>query len=249
MFLAQGVVTSVLMEKLHAARRLSEASMLEAETYRGVLQQSEERFRSLSACSPLGIVQTDVAGRCTYTNPRCQEIFGFGPEDGLGEGWVRSIHPEDRQRVLEGRSGGAGNGRIFSLEYRVVGPGGSLRWILDRWAAVISPRGDLLGHVGTIEDVTDLREARGRVLQAERLAAIGQMTAGLAHESRNALQRAQSCLEMLARRVADRPEVLDLVDGIQEAQDDLHRLYEEVGRLRGADPARLPDVPAPRDRA
>src|SRR4051794_31499109 len=54
------------------------------------------------------------------------------------------------------------------------------------------------------------------------------MIAGLAHESRNALQRGQACLEMLAFRLEGRPEALGLLAGIQAAQDDLHRLYEEV---------------------
>ena len=54
------------------------------------------------------------------------------------------------------------------------------------------------------------------------------MVAGLAHESRNALQRSQSCLELLALELEDQPEVLDLVDRIQKAQDHLHHLYEEV---------------------
>lgn len=71
-------------------------------------------------------------------------------------------------------------------------------------------------------------DSQRRAVEAERLAAIGQMAAGLAHEGRNALQRGQACLEMLARQVEDRPVALDLVAGIQEAQDDLHRLYEEV---------------------
>jgi signal transduction histidine kinase len=82
-----------------------------------------------------------------------------------------------------------------------------------------------------------LKEAQQRALQAERLAAIGQMVTGLAHESRNALQRSQACLEMLVLKVGDRPEMLDLITGIQEAQDDLHRLYEEVRNY--ATPIRL----------
>lgn len=54
------------------------------------------------------------------------------------------------------------------------------------------------------------------------------MVAGIAHESRNALQRIQACLEMLARRVRGRPEEANLVMRIQGAQDQLHRLYEDV---------------------
>ncbi len=67
-----------------------------------------------------------------------------------------------------------------------------------------------------------------QALQNERLAAIGQMMTGLAHESGNALARSQSCLEMLAWEVEDRPEALDLIERIQKAQDHLKHLYEEV---------------------
>lgn len=79
-----------------------------------------------------------------------------------------------------------------------------------------------------IERLAAMHEAQERLLQSERLAAIGQMMAGLAHESRNALQRSQACLEMLALEIHDRPAALDLVNRIQKAQDDLYQLYEEV---------------------
>jgi signal transduction histidine kinase len=78
------------------------------------------------------------------------------------------------------------------------------------------------------QSLVQLNTAQQRAVQAERLAAIGQMMTGLAHESRNALQRGQACLEMLALRINSRPDALDLLGGAQEAQDDLHRLYEEV---------------------
>lgn len=73
-----------------------------------------------------------------------------------------------------------------------------------------------------------LSRARETIVQSERLAAIGQMVTGLAHESRNALQRSQACLEMLALEVKDRPAALDLIARLQRAQDHLHHLYEEV---------------------
>jgi signal transduction histidine kinase len=73
-----------------------------------------------------------------------------------------------------------------------------------------------------------LEQAQRRAVQAERLAAIGEVVAGLAHESRNALQRSQACLEMLALAVRDRPEALDLINRLQKAQDHLHTLYEDV---------------------
>ena len=76
--------------------------------------------------------------------------------------------------------------------------------------------------------ITALKQAQERTLQAERLAAIGQMVAGLAHESGNALARSQACLEMLAMEVEDRPEALNLIGRIQKAQNHLQQLYGEV---------------------
>jgi two-component system sensor kinase FixL len=247
LFLWEGALISLLMERLHAARRSADANASDARRYLEISRESEERFRSLSACSPVGIYLADLEGRCLYTNPRCQEIFGLCLEETLGEGWARFLHPADRARVLERWAGAARGAGSFDEAYRIVGPGGNVRWLHDRSVPVVSPEGGLLGHVGTVEDITASKDAERKALQAERLAAIGQMTAGLAHESRNALQRIQACLEMLGRRLGDRPDVVDLLEGIQEAQDDLHRMYEEVRSYAAPvvldrRPMSLPDV-------
>lgn len=76
---------------------------------------------------------------------------------------------------------------------------------------------------------TQLEEsAAAKVQQSERLAAIGQMVTGLAHESRNVLQRSHACLEALLLDIEDRPEALKQAHRIQTALDRLHLLYEEV---------------------
>jgi len=115
--------------------------------------------------------------------------------------------------------------RSFELEYPCHAPD-RRRWFLGR----VTPfQGDgsrrvVVAHV----DITERKLSEERALQAERLAAIGEMVTGLAHESRNALQRGHACLEMLALEVPDRPRARDLVVRLQKAQDDLARLYEDV---------------------
>lgn len=78
----------------------------------------------------------------------------------------------------------------------------------------------------SIRDFTAIRNAQQRALQRGRLAAVGETMTALAHESRNALQRMQSCLTLLELRAG--PETQGLLEDMQEAQDQLQRLYEEV---------------------
>ena len=73
-----------------------------------------------------------------------------------------------------------------------------------------------------------IRITQQRLVQSERLAAIGQMVTGLAHESRNALQRARSCLDLLELDLQGQSEQLDMTQRIREALGDLQRNYEEV---------------------
>ncbi|MEM9587135.1 MAG: protoglobin domain-containing protein [Planctomycetota bacterium] len=87
------------------------------------------------------------------------------------------------------------------------------------------------------QDITDLTEAQRLLVRHERLAAIGQTMAGLAHESRNAFQRSQAALETLALELDDRPDSVQLIERIQRAHDHLLHLYEEV--LQFARPVRL----------
>jgi len=76
-------------------------------------------------------------------------------------------------------------------------------------------------------EISERRIAEQKALQAERMAAVGQMVTGLAHESRNALQQIQSSIEMLSRRIQASPEAM-LLGEIQKAHDRMHHLLEDV---------------------
>ncbi len=157
------------------------------------LRESEERFRSLCACSPVGIYLTDVEGRCTYTNPRCQEIFGFTFEEGLGEGWTQ-LHPSRGPRPGDRamgrmRPGSAGRSR---WNIRTLGPRGGSAGSTTESAPVISDRGEPIGHVGTVEDITDRKRAE-EALRRER------------DFAESLIEAAQAIVLVLDRRRAGRP--------------------------------------------
>jgi signal transduction histidine kinase len=141
--------------------------------------------------------------------------------------WLEAVVPEDRARVERELREGAATGQ-YDSEFRITLPNGMTRWIWDRGFPVRDEQGRTYRIAGLKEDVTALKAAQARVLQSERLAAIGEAMTGLAHESRNALQRSQAGLEMLARRIGDRDDARELLAQTQDAQHHLHRLYEEV---------------------
>ncbi|MEI1375810.1 response regulator [Nostoc sp. UHCC 0926] len=125
----------------------------------GELRQSEERLRSLSTCSPVGIFEIDTEGGCRYTNPRYQTICGLKAAESLEKRWLESVHPEDRQRAVTSWFDYIREGRNYSEEFRFQTAQGIVRWVQVRSSPMLSGQGELLGYVGTLEDITERKQA------------------------------------------------------------------------------------------
>ncbi|MHC5596418.1 MAG: hybrid sensor histidine kinase/response regulator [Nostoc sp.] len=123
------------------------------------LRQSEERFRSLSTCSPVGIFEIDTEGGCKYTNPRYQAICGLKAAESLEKRWLESVHPEDRERAVASWSAYICQGRNYLEEFRFQTANSSVCWVQVRSSPMLSGQGELLGYVGTLEDITERKQA------------------------------------------------------------------------------------------
>ncbi|MEH1997594.1 MAG: response regulator [Nostoc sp.] len=123
------------------------------------LRQSEERLRSLSTCSPVGIFEIDTEGGCRYTNPRYQAICGLKAAESLENRWLESVHPEDRERAVASWSNYISEGRDYSEEFRFQTAHAIVRWVQVRSSPMLSGQGELLGYVGTLEDITERKQA------------------------------------------------------------------------------------------
>jgi PAS domain S-box-containing protein len=191
-------------------------------------ERSEAAFRTLVEAAPCMIVIVRPDHSLAYFSPFAEELTGHAAAAVVGKDYVRTFLPEGwRQAVADEIQHVLLGTPAQEFENPVVCRDGSRRWMV--WNA--RRLDDYEGQPAVLavgQDITKVKQAQERALQAERLAAIGQMMTGLAHESGNALARSQSCLEMLAWEVEDRPEALDLIKRIQKAQDDLKQLYDEV---------------------
>jgi PAS domain S-box-containing protein len=132
------------------------------------LQAQEERFRCLSSCSPVGIFMADFEGRYTYANPRTQAICGLSLAELLGDGWENCIHPEDRDRVLSRWRDYTREAGEYAIEYRLQTAEGIVRWINVCSAPMFSDSGELIGHVGTVRDVTERQQTQAALASSEQ---------------------------------------------------------------------------------
>jgi PAS domain S-box-containing protein len=193
------------------------------------LRQERDFAESLIETAQAIVLVLDTEGRIVRFNPYMEQIAGYRPDEVRGEDWSATFVPaHDRPRAREAfvrtLAGGENSRSIHAISTK-HGDGREIEWCSK---ALKDGDGTMVGVLAIGHDLTELRDAQRRALQAERLAAIGEMVAGLAHESRNALHRGQVCLEMLALEVEDRPEAVRLIDRLQKAQDDLYALYEDV---------------------
>jgi two-component system, NtrC family, sensor kinase len=209
------------------------------------LRRSEERFKKLCNFSPFGIFETDPNGRCSYTNPRWNEISGRSTEDNIGLGWSQAIHPEERQSTLEAWKQAADAGREWSNEIRLLTPSGEMRWGQMVTSPMFGPNGTLLGYVGTVEDITARKTIEGernaievQLRHAQKLEAIGQLAAGIAHEINTPTQY-----------------IGDNTRFIRDAFGDLSKLIEnyeklfQASRQKGVTPQLIEQVDAARQAA
>ncbi len=206
------------------------------------LRQERDFANSLIETAPSIVLVLDPRGHVARFNPFLEELTGYRREELLDQDWFTMLLPErDRRRLRGVFHQVLAEGHLRGFINQIVTKDGRVRDI--EWSAktLTDDQGMVQGLLALGHDITDLKQAQERALQAERLAAIGQMVTGLAHESRNALQRSQACIKMLSWQVADRPKALELIQRLQTAQDHLQHLYEGVRNY--AAPIRLDPGP------
>src|SRR6185295_2710696 len=92
-------------------------------------QLVQERFAMLTARMPVGIFRTDAQGDCLFVNQRWLAMTGLTPEEAMGKGWVRAVHPDDRDALFIELHRVAREGLEFSMEYRFQRPDGTITWV------------------------------------------------------------------------------------------------------------------------
>ena len=108
---------------------------------------------------------------CDYLSPAWLDFTGSTPEQALGDGWSRGVHPEDLARFLDRCLRAFDERQPFEIEYRLRRHDGEYRWVLDRAVPRYARDGAFLGCVGCCIDIDDRKRAAdelARSLERER---------------------------------------------------------------------------------
>jgi len=165
------------------------------------LHQHQEFTRRLVDSFPDLILVLDTAANYTFVSPRSKEILGYEPQEIAAMGFAHCAHPEDMPSVQALYADiVAGRQTFASLEVRVRHKLGEWRRIRFNFSPLSDEKGNTEGVVLSGSDVTDLKRLEEQLIQAEKLAAMGQMLAGVAHELNNPLTAILGVTELLRER-------------------------------------------------
>jgi PAS domain S-box-containing protein len=196
-------------------------------------RQDERRARVLSEHVPVGIFETDPAGRYTFVNERWRLLTGYSSEQVLGRPWDVVVYGDDRERVVAEWHASAQQGREFGTEYRYRVADGRNIWVHGTAVAMRDEAGEVVGYLGTTLDVTERKQAQAQLLFNDRMASVGTLASGVAHEINNPLAYITANLDLIVEEVRALAPTLpsDRVREIEELATEARQGAEKVRRI------------------
>jgi len=188
------------------------------------LRESEERFRALTESTSDWVWETDVNGVYTYANPKVKELLGYEPEEVIDKTPFDLMLPEEAKRIAEKFRDIVDSQRPFTgLENTNLHKDGRLIVMESSGVPCFDADGRLCGYRGIDRDITERKKMEEQLIVTDRLASIGELVSGVAHELNNPLTSIIGFSDLLADRK-------DLPDDVKE---DLRVINREAQRTAG----------------
>jgi PAS domain S-box-containing protein len=203
---------------------------LELEERNKELEQTRDFLSSIIRDSAEGIVTLDVNDRITSWNSAAERIFGWRAEEIVGSGVAMLIPDdvsilEDRRRVGERLRAGE---TVHDHETTRIRKDGKPITVKISWSPLYDEAKNNVGATGIVLDVTAQREMRDRLVERERLAAVGEMAAHVAHEVRNPLAGIRGACEVLFTNGENAARTKEISDEVLHQIDRLNMTVSEL---------------------
>lgn len=208
------------MLELEAANRTLAFDIAERQQMEAALRVAEAQYRTLVEQLPAisYIVELGQAKRTIYISPQVEAVLGFSPEAWLAdpELWVNQLHPHDRERAVAEVQRADTTGEPLNIEYRTLAKSGQVVWLHNLSQRIVLP--DEPGRVhhrhGVMFDITGRKQLEEQYQQAQKMEAIGQLTAGIAHDFNNLLTAMNGFAELMKLQLLPDDPLRAMVDKV-----------------------------------
>jgi len=204
--------------------------MTEERRHEAAIRAAEAQIELLTSRAPAGIFQYDQAEKLVFLNEMLCVMTGLPPERLFSDGWLQAVHPSDQGRVVAAWHGAMKAGAVFRSEFR-IGLDGPPAWVHATAMQVHDDEGRPTGVVGVMTDVSETRRLKELLGKAERLASLGTLATGMAHELNNPLACVTSSLAFAAEEVAGKPGLQEAGEALADARDAADRLARIIREL------------------
>ena len=230
--------SALQLERVRAMSDLLSIALANAELFE-TMRQAEWRFRTLFRAAPdavLTVLQT--TGRVHEANDAVREVFGLDPHQVVGRTLVELVVPDDRP-VLERVLAAAFAGTPGRVEIQVAVAEGLIRVVA--LAASKLPEADPPSALLVGRDMTHEREMHARLMESDRLAAVGELVAGVAHEVNNPLSSISAFAQLLLRDTGLTPSQRDSIEVIRAETTRASQVVKDLlAFARRSEPQRAP---------
>ena len=173
--------------KLIKSNKQLQAEIIERKKSENELLQTKRHFETLAKVSPVGLWRSDKNGKWIYINEQCGSIIGLTYHEALGDGWSKYLHENDKRSYYENWERYLKEHIPFKCEYRFLLPDGRITWVLGQSTPETNHRGQIIGHVGTLTDITERKQGERELLKVQKLESVGTLAGGIAHDFNNIL--------------------------------------------------------------
>jgi PAS domain S-box-containing protein len=189
------------------------------------LRESEAKLRLAVDAAGVGLWSWDLVHDDVVWEPTLSAIFGLPPGTAPAgrDGYLALVHPEDRSHAASKIAEGVASGG-WQDEYRVIRTDGAVRWVMG--IGTVIRDGESPRVVGVVIDVTERKVRDEQLRQSQKLEAVGQLTAGVAHNFNNMLMGVLPNLELAALRAP-----IEMLPLLESASESARRAAELVRKL------------------